>query len=223
MIEFYMKAAGVTFEGRQRVLSRLQIGDKLLFSADPDNIHDFSAVRIETEDGIQVGFVPRDKNATIFQNLITQQGAYQVEVSAVTGGGFDTNYGVNMLVRYYPAEENTRPTADIKMEPVEVDDVSSISLQFSEQICPTCGSLSESGSGKCSNCGYSFDEDVHAITSPEPTEPTESDVALECPECGGWIEAKILACPKCGFPRKLLHKRLDDRLQEASLVLKYYK
>ena len=205
MTEFHIKAAGVTFEGRQRVLSRLNVGDKLVFKAEPGNIHDSSAVRIETEDGIQVGFVPRDRNANIFRNLMHQAGTYQVEVSAVTGGGFDTNYGVNMVVRYYPAGESTCHTT-VEKEPAENDTVREKTTPFPEQICPICGSLAKSESSICPNCGYSFEEGVHAVSSAEPAVPADSVTEATCPECGGLIKPKMLACPDCGFPRELLSR-----------------
>ena len=102
MTEFYMKAVGVTFEGRQRIIARLRVGDALYFRPDPHNPYDPCAVRIETASGEQIGFISRANNQRIFQNLMDRKGTYSVTVSSVTGGGFDTNYGVNMRVVYSP-------------------------------------------------------------------------------------------------------------------------
>ena len=159
MIEFYMKAAGVTFEGRQRTLSWLKAGDKLIFIAEPSNIFDSSAVRIETEDGIQVGYIPRDKNATIFQNIIRHQGLYRVEVSAITGGGFDTNYGVNMLVRYFPDAENLSVRTDNTSKP-KLEPKKPAIQQNPVKTCPLCALPVEEGAKKCANCGFSFEESI---------------------------------------------------------------
>lgn len=100
MSEFYLKAAGVTFNGRQRVIARLHVGDVLCFKPDPHNPYDPCAVRILTASGEEVGFIPKAYNQQIFQNLMDHRGTYSVTVSNVTGGGFDTNYGVNMRVVY---------------------------------------------------------------------------------------------------------------------------
>jgi len=99
-MEFYMKAAGVTFEGRQRVVAGLKVGQELRFVPDPTNPYDKHAVKIMTLSGVQVGFIPREYNSVIFNNLMRGNGTYKVYVSAVTGGGFDSAYGCNMKVVY---------------------------------------------------------------------------------------------------------------------------
>ena len=100
MSEFYLKVAGVTFEGRQRVIAGLKQGQALKFVPDPSNPYDSSAVKIVTADGTEVGFVSRDRNSQIFDNLMNNRGEYQVSVSSITGGGFDSNYGCNIKVIY---------------------------------------------------------------------------------------------------------------------------
>lgn len=99
-MEFYMKLAGVTFEGRQRVLAGLREGQELVFVPDPTNPYDSHAVKVMTTSGVQVGFVPRERNSAIFNNLIHRNGTYIVYVSAVTGGGFNSVYGCNIRVIY---------------------------------------------------------------------------------------------------------------------------
>ena len=108
MSEFYLKVAGVTFEGRQRVIAGLTEGQPLRFVPDLNNPHDSSAVKIVTADGTQVGFVARDRNSQIFDNLMNHRGEYQVSVSSITGGGFGANYGCNIKVVY--TEKSNRPT-----------------------------------------------------------------------------------------------------------------
>lgn len=99
-MEFYMKAAGVTFEGRQRVVAGLKVGQELRFVPDPSNPYDNHAVKIMTLSGVQVGFIPKEQNYTIFNNLMHGNGTYRVYVSAITGGGFNSSYGCNMRVIY---------------------------------------------------------------------------------------------------------------------------
>ena len=105
--DYYLKVAGVTFKNpdgsdRQLIIRNLNAGDRLYFIAEPDNPYDSKAVRIETEDGQQVGFVPQKYNSQIFDNLIYHRGEYTLTVSALTGGGFDTNYGLNFKVHFEP-------------------------------------------------------------------------------------------------------------------------
>lgn len=99
MPEFYLKVAGVTFEGRQQIIAGLKIGQPLKFVPDPINPYDRSAVKIVTLDNTVIGFVGRDYNAQIFKNLMTHSVEYQVSVSSITGG-FGANYGCNIKVTY---------------------------------------------------------------------------------------------------------------------------
>ena len=98
--EFYMKVAGVTHEGRQRLVARLQPGQELKFVPDPSNPYDNHAVKICTTNGEQIGFVSRDHNPQIFYNLVNGEGSYTVHVENVTGGAIGRNYGCNIKVVY---------------------------------------------------------------------------------------------------------------------------
>ena len=99
MTEFYIKAAGVTFDGRQNIIKKLKIGDKLRFLPEPTNPHDYHAVRIINEDGECIGYVPKERNEKIFQNIVYDNMFLKISVSAITGEG-DTNCGVNIRVEY---------------------------------------------------------------------------------------------------------------------------
>lgn len=108
--EFYMKVAGVSFEGRQRIVSRLKIGQELVFIPDPSNPYDNHAVKICTTNGEQIGFIAREYNNQIFNNLINGHGTYRVSVSNITGGGIGENYGCNIRVCFF---EKDVPKTDV--------------------------------------------------------------------------------------------------------------
>lgn len=99
MPNFYIKAVGVTFENRQRVIRNLKAGDKLQFILEPNNPYDRYAIKIVTMDGKHIGYVSKDYNKTIF-NEISLGRKYKLTISSVTGGGFDSSYGVNILVEF---------------------------------------------------------------------------------------------------------------------------
>lgn len=99
MAEFYIKAAGVTFDGRQEIIKKLKIGDKLRFQPEPTNPYDYHAVRIISEDGESIGYVPKERNEQIFQNIVYAKMFFKISVASITGGD-DTNYGVNIRVEY---------------------------------------------------------------------------------------------------------------------------
>ena len=95
---YHIKAVGVTFGDRQRVIRNLHVGQPLRFVAEPNNPYDSNAVRIETLDGKQVGYISKDYNQTYSYNLQKGLVTYKAVVSSITGGGFGTSYGLNIEV-----------------------------------------------------------------------------------------------------------------------------
>ncbi len=94
---FVTKVVGVTFEGRQAIVSTLQAGQELVVSRDADNPYDSNAIALSTLTGAQVGFLRRQISAVLAPNL--DEGIrYLAHVSAVTGGGEGRSYGANIQV-----------------------------------------------------------------------------------------------------------------------------
>ena len=62
--------AGTSFiEGIEEFEQHLNEGDKLDFFREPDNIYDSKAIVIKTDNGVKIGYVPRNDNA-IFSRLM---------------------------------------------------------------------------------------------------------------------------------------------------------
>ena len=95
---FHTKLAGVTFEGRQDVLERVETGTPLRLVRQPDNAFDANACALFDPRGDQVGFFNR-RLAAALAPAIDAGIEYDVEVTEVTGGGADgRSLGVNVLV-----------------------------------------------------------------------------------------------------------------------------
>ena len=94
---FVTKVVGVTFEGRQTVVSTLQAGQELVVMREPDNPADANAIALRTLSGAQVGFLRRQIAAHIAPNLDGGM-QYTAFVSAVTGGVEGRSYGANIEV-----------------------------------------------------------------------------------------------------------------------------
>lgn len=90
------KAVGVTFGNRQSTIRTLKAGDTLKLVKEPDNQYDKTAVRIETEDGKQVGYVKRDSWLTkvVYEKNIVPK----VQVHQIIGGGEGMSLGVVMKI-----------------------------------------------------------------------------------------------------------------------------
>ncbi|PKM80938.1 MAG: single-stranded-DNA-specific exonuclease RecJ [Firmicutes bacterium HGW-Firmicutes-14] len=95
--EFYSKVAGVTYDDRQTVAAGLAAGERLDLVREPGNPHDSNAVKVETGEGIQVGYL-NARLAGHFAPLLDKGESYSAYVSQVTGGS-DRNYGVNIIIR----------------------------------------------------------------------------------------------------------------------------
>lgn len=94
---FVTKVVGVSFEGRQAVVSSLEAGQELVVSRDMHNPYDANAIALSTLSGVQVGFLRRQIAAVLAPNLDGGM-RYQAYVSAVTGGVEGRSYGANIEV-----------------------------------------------------------------------------------------------------------------------------
>jgi single-stranded-DNA-specific exonuclease len=113
---FNTKVAGVTFEGRQEIVRRLNAGDALVLERQPDNPVDPHAVRVLTAGGEQVGYLSARVAARLAPSI--DSGArYSATVSQVTGGpdavrGEERSFGVNIFVqRMESMPEGLEPAA----------------------------------------------------------------------------------------------------------------
>ena len=94
---FHTKLAGVSFEGRQDVVARLQSGVPLRLERQPDNPYDTHACALFDPFGDQVGFFNR-RLAAALAPVLDAGVEYDVEVTDVTGGVDGASLGVNVLV-----------------------------------------------------------------------------------------------------------------------------
>jgi single-stranded-DNA-specific exonuclease len=100
---FHTKLAGVSFEGRQEVVARLQPGVPLRLERQPDNPHDACACALFDPFGDQVGFLNR-RLAAVLAPVLDAGVEYDVEVTDITGGAEGASLGVNVLVSRRGAE-----------------------------------------------------------------------------------------------------------------------
>lgn len=94
---FHTKLVGVTFEGRQDVVARLEHGTPLRIERQPDNEYDPNAVAVFEPHGAQVGYLNR-RLATVLAPVLDAGVDYDVEVADITGGDEGQSQGVNVLV-----------------------------------------------------------------------------------------------------------------------------
>lgn len=98
---FLTKVAGVTFEGRQRIILRCFVGERLILVRDPTNRFDKGAIAVMRLNGEQLGFLPahvsRSGDSSGLAFHMDRGDKYQCRISDLTGGG-GKKLGVNIEI-----------------------------------------------------------------------------------------------------------------------------
>lgn len=99
---FFTNVAGVTFEGRQRIIARCSVGEKLILIRDPNNRFDKGAIKVMRSNGEQLGFIPahvsRGDHSSGLAFQMDHGSEYQCRISDITGGADGRSFGVNIEI-----------------------------------------------------------------------------------------------------------------------------
>ena len=83
------KIVGVTFEGRQEIVAKLQMGDRIWLEMEPDNRYDPNAIRVTRSNGEQIGYINRHLAADLVHYLRLYGYPLQGKVLLLTGSQWD--------------------------------------------------------------------------------------------------------------------------------------
>ena len=102
--KYNSKLVGVTFEGRQAVISQLKGGEQLRCRREPDNEYDPRAVAVDVllnDEWLPVGYIAKDKNQEIANSM---DGGEEIKItlSNITGGD-GKSFGINIELDYKEA------------------------------------------------------------------------------------------------------------------------
>jgi hypothetical protein len=101
LVSFFTKIAGVTFEGRQRMIPRCSEGESLRLVRDRTNLYDKGAIKILRSNGEQLGFIPshvsREGDPSGLAYRMDHGSRYECRIKNITGGG-EKSLGVNIEV-----------------------------------------------------------------------------------------------------------------------------
>lgn len=106
---FYCAVAGVTFEGRQRIIKRhCREGDAIELIAEPDNPHSETAVGVWVrrrgwlfKGWVQVGYIPGDESESV-SRLLERGWIPEGSIDHVVGGGWFRRWGLRIQVELRP-------------------------------------------------------------------------------------------------------------------------
>lgn len=93
------KVVGVSFDERQEMISRLQIGDKVWLEFEPENPFDANAIRVTNNKGEKIGYL----NARLAKKLAYRYSQFSYpycgKVYSLTGSSFD-HYLLGVVVAF---------------------------------------------------------------------------------------------------------------------------
>lgn len=91
------KVVGVSFEGRQEIVARLRIGDRVWLERDASNPFDFNAIRVCRSNGEQFGYLNRFLAANITPWFDAYGKPVKGKVHLLTGSALD-GYTLGVIV-----------------------------------------------------------------------------------------------------------------------------
>lgn len=96
---FYTKVVGVSFEGRQEMVRKLETGQSVTLVRQPENMHDKNAIAVISSNGEQIGFL-KAKLSKDLAPLMDNGIQYIAEITSINGND-ETNMdtlGVNIFI-----------------------------------------------------------------------------------------------------------------------------
>ncbi len=117
LFKYNSKLVGVTFEGRQAVISTLKGDEPLRVRREADNEYDPNAVAVDVKVGeelLPIGYIAKDKNLEIAKSLDAGI-PVEIKLASITGGD-GKSFGVNIELQYQEAPKNAIVAAPVKTE-----------------------------------------------------------------------------------------------------------
>ncbi|GAB6273800.1 MAG: hypothetical protein STSR0004_06630 [Peptococcaceae bacterium] len=94
---FYVHPAGLKYDKRWCSIPYLKVGQTVVLEAEPNNIHDPNAVHLWTDEGADIGYLPRAIASSVAFHL-RRGGRYMGKVAAVLGEDHQVDHRVALLV-----------------------------------------------------------------------------------------------------------------------------
>jgi len=113
----HTKIAGVTFEGRQKYVSLLKGGERLLLLREPYNPHDSNAIAVSNLRNNILGHIPKELAAKLAPHIDSGI-VYEAFVEEITGGNNYT-YGCNIII--YNKSSVSPTQTNVTPQPINVD------------------------------------------------------------------------------------------------------
>lgn len=100
------KVVGVTYEGRQKVVSQLSLGEQVSLRREPNNPYDRYAISVDRGNGQQIGYISKGEAAMWAPLLDARGGVLPATVTFLVGGSSDLSY-LGVRIRFILPEAAT--------------------------------------------------------------------------------------------------------------------
>ena len=93
------KVVGVTFEGRQDVIARMQMGDRVWLEMEPDNQFDHNAIKVSRSNGEKIGYLNRFLATRVIYYFRAYGYPVKGRVTLLTGSSSD-GYNLGCIIAW---------------------------------------------------------------------------------------------------------------------------
>ena len=93
------KVVGVSFENRQEIVAKLQMGDRVWLEMEPSNPYDANAIAVSRSNGEQIGYLNRHLAASIHPYFAAYAHPVHGRVTLLTGSSWD-GYALGVLISF---------------------------------------------------------------------------------------------------------------------------
>jgi len=93
------KVVGVSFEGRQEVIARLQMGDRVWLEREPFNRFDVNAIKVTRNSGEQIGYISRHLASSLAPLMDRLNSPIRGKVYLLTGSRYE-DYTLGVVIAF---------------------------------------------------------------------------------------------------------------------------
>lgn len=93
------KVVGVTFENRQEVIAKLQMGDRVWLEREPFNAYDVNAIKVTRNNGEQIGYISRHLARSLAPLMDRLAYPIRGKVYLLTGSRYE-DYSLGVVIAF---------------------------------------------------------------------------------------------------------------------------
>jgi len=111
--EIHASVVGVTYENRQAVVAQLTVGEQVWLPREPQNPYDSNAIRVERQNGQQIGYLSREFAASLAPQFDEYGKPVPAFVTNIVGGTYASSaLGVRIRFAVPNIAPQSLPTVD---------------------------------------------------------------------------------------------------------------